>query len=90
MTSQTISSLAVLISESTAKIQDYLAAKGLPTPSFDVDGPGESLIPADAEEILKARSALIDATEKLRRLTLGPRDYLMSFEVCFLSSRPCK
>lgn len=88
MASQTISLLAVLISENTTKIQEYLTAKGLPTPSFDVDGPRDSLIPAEAEEIQMARIAVIDATEKLRRLTLGPRDHLMSFEVVLSLIRP--
>lgn len=85
MTAQTILSLSAIISENTLKIHEYHVANGLPTPSFDINGPRESLISGDAHEIQAARVAVVDATEKLRRLTLGPRDYLMSFIVCLLA-----
>lgn len=81
MASDTIMSLAAIISDNTSKINAYLIEKGIPLPSFDVDGPTECLIPTEAEDIHAARVAVVDATLKLRRLTLGPRDHLMSYTV---------
>lgn len=76
--SSRISILSSRIAENTKKLDDYLAAHGLPTPSFDVDGPATSQIPSGAPEIEAARIAIIDDTQELRRLVLGPRDYLMN------------
>lgn len=83
MASPTILSLSAIISENTLKIHEYLVENGHPTPSFDVDGPMDSLIPEEARDIQAARSAVIDATQKLRRLTFGPKEFLMNFIVGF-------
>lgn len=82
MATATISELASIIATNTAKVNEYLASKNLPLPSFDVNAPSTSLIPPEAEEIEAARAAVIEATTKLHRLMLGPRDYLQSFTVC--------
>jgi hypothetical protein len=81
MTSLSITELAKIISENTAKVDEYLATQGLPQPSFDVNAPSKSLIPSEAVEIEAARAAVIDATLMLRDLMLGPKEYLMSFTV---------
>lgn len=73
--------LANRIAANTAKLNDYLQSKGLPLPSFDQDGPSDSLVPKDQFEVEAARVAIIDDTAELRRLVLGPRDYVMSFQV---------
>lgn len=78
--------LAKRIAANTETLQNYLTAHGLPTPSFDIDGPKDSLVPKTATEIEAARVAIIDDTQELRRLVLGPREYLMSYSVrCFPS-----
>ncbi|KAL9118984.1 MAG: hypothetical protein Q9187_004464 [Circinaria calcarea] len=74
-----IQELALIISSSTSKVNDYYTSKGLPFPSFAVDAPSSSLISPKDEEVEAARNAIIDATLKLRILMLGPRDYLQSF-----------
>jgi hypothetical protein len=88
MTTATISELASIIATNTAKVNDYLSSKNLPSPSFDVNAPSTSLIPPEAEDIESARAAVIDATTKLHRLMLGPRDYLQSFTVRPLPPKP--
>lgn len=87
-TTTTISELASIIATNTAKFDKYLSSNNLPSPSFDVDAPSTSLIPPEAEEIEAARAAVIDATTKLHRLMLGPRDYLQSFTVRLQPPQP--
>lgn len=81
MSTSRISELSSRIAANTTKLSDYLVAHGLPTPSFDIDGPLDSLIPEDQPDIEATRFAIIDDTQELRRLVLGPRAYLMSFSV---------
>lgn len=73
--------LAKRIAANTEKLQSYLSSHKLPTPSFDVDGPKDTLIPKTETETEAARVAIVDDTEELRRLVLGPREYLMSYTV---------
>ncbi|KAM7206072.1 S-adenosyl-L-methionine-dependent methyltransferase [Naviculisporaceae sp. PSN 640] len=74
-----ITELASRIAANTRKLNDYLVAHNLPTPSFDVDGPKDTLVPKQETEVEAARVAIIDDTQELRRLVLGPREYLMSY-----------
>ncbi|KAK6223988.1 hypothetical protein LQW54_000134 [Pestalotiopsis sp. IQ-011] len=71
--------LSARIADNTAKVNEYLNAHHLPTPSIDVSAPLQSVIPKTEVEIEAARVAIIDDTLELRRLMLGPRDYLMTF-----------
>lgn len=84
--SEDIMLLSKIIADNTRKVADYLSSQKLPFPSFNVSGPLDSCVPADAEEVELARQKIIDATQKLQDLMLGPRDYLQSFHVCF----PCR
>ncbi len=79
MSSSRLVELSARIAANTTKVNDYLITHQLPQPSFDVDGPLESLIPKQAIDIEAARVAVIDDTLELRRLILGPRDYLLSY-----------
>ncbi|KAI1427098.1 S-adenosyl-L-methionine-dependent methyltransferase [Xylaria sp. FL1777] len=79
MATSRIVELANRIANNTAKIDEYLRSRNLPTPSFDVDGPRDTLIPKDEVSIESARVAIVDDTLELRRLALGPREYLMSY-----------
>ena len=80
--------LATIIAINAAKVQNYLVANKLPTPSFDVDAPKKSMIPPEAKEIEAAREAVIDATTKPRSLMLGPTDFLLSSTVSTNPSNP--
>jgi hypothetical protein len=81
MAASRIVELASRIAANTNKINDYLVAHNLPTPSFDVNGAQDTLIPKHELDIQSARTAVIDDTLELRRLVLGPREYLMSYTV---------
>jgi hypothetical protein len=77
-----IVSLARLIASETEKIAAHLSQNDRAFPSFDVDGPSTSLISPEATDVETARLAVIDATQRLRQLILGPKDYILSFQVC--------
>lgn len=81
MTTSRIVELSNRIAANTAILNDYLVSHDLPTPSFDENGPKDTLVPKDELEVESARVAIIDDTQELRRLALGPREYLMSYEV---------
>jgi hypothetical protein len=74
--------LARLIASETDKIAAHLSQNERAFPSFGVDGPPTSLISPEATEIETARLAVIDATQRLRTLIMGPRDYLLNIKVC--------
>jgi hypothetical protein len=82
MTSSRIVELSTRIAANTTKLNEYLVSHDLPTPSFDIDGPKDNLVPKEELEVEAARVAIIDDTQELRRLVLGPREYLMSYTVC--------
>lgn len=73
--------LASRIAANTTKLNTYIEAHHLPTPSFDVNGPKDTLVPKEEKDVEAARVAIIDDTQELRRLVLGPREYLMSYTV---------
>ncbi|KAI0465722.1 S-adenosyl-L-methionine-dependent methyltransferase [Xylaria cf. heliscus] len=79
MATSRISELANRIAENTAKLDSYLLRNNLPSPSFDIDGPRDTLIPKNEVDLESSRVAIIDDTLELRRLVLGPREYLMSY-----------
>ena len=78
MARESITELAAIISENTAKVHNYYTSNGLTPPTFDVNAPNDSLIPPEAREAQDARVAVIEATKKLRNYMLGPRDFLLS------------
>jgi hypothetical protein len=72
-----LSELSSIIAQKTSEIEAYLAAKGLPQPTFHADAPVElGPIAREDEDIQKARIDLIDATKELRDLAVGPTDSL--------------
>ncbi|KAK8034305.1 hypothetical protein PG993_009300 [Apiospora rasikravindrae] len=79
MSTNRIVELSSKIAANTAKLNDYLVSKKLPTPSFDLNGPTDSLIPKHNTDMEAVRVAVIDDTLELRQLMLGPREYLMSY-----------
>lgn len=81
MSTTRIVELSSRIAANTAKLNDYLVSNNLPTLSFDINAPTESLISKENTELEAARVAVIDDTQELRNLMLGPREYLMSFTV---------
>lgn len=70
MVSTRIAELAAQIQEHTAKVDEYLQTKGLPSPSFDEDGPVDFGI--ESEEVRKACDAARESSLELHDLLLGP------------------
>ncbi|KAL6715395.1 hypothetical protein ACLMJK_006356 [Lecanora helva] len=70
MSSSRISQLAAQILENTGKVDSYLHDQGLPSPSFDEDGPVDFRI--QSKEVQKAREIALDASLELHNLLLGP------------------
>lgn len=70
MASTRIAELAASIQENTRNVDEYLQRKGLPSPSFDEDGPVDFKI--DDEDIQKAREVALESSLELHELLLGP------------------
>ncbi|EKD17354.1 O-methyltransferase [Drepanopeziza brunnea f. sp. 'multigermtubi' MB_m1] len=64
--------LAATIARETAKLDAYMQASGLPTPSFDVNGPLN--FPRLNDEMQKAREEVIKAAKELGDLMTGPTE----------------
>jgi len=76
-----ISELAAIIAENTAIVDEYLASNGLPTPSFEVDGPEVVPIPPQELNVLAAQDKAIGSTLELHELMKGPTEMLMGIGV---------
>ncbi|KAL7623124.1 hypothetical protein AAE478_006805 [Parahypoxylon ruwenzoriense] len=71
---------AMVILEAAINLQRHLEQHGLPQPSFEVGGRKDWQDVVDHPEILKSRSTLIDASNMLLNLALGPMDILSSLD----------
>lgn len=69
-----IATLAAIIQEETSKVDNYLASNNLPSPSFDVSTPLRLSLPP---EILASRNAVLEASDELTALMLGPVESLV-------------
>lgn len=69
MANSRIAELANIISRNTKHIDEHFAAEGLPTPSFDVDSPPRALLDS---RVIASRQLILDATDELHALMLGP------------------
>lgn len=69
-----IAELASIIHRETDKIDAYLASNNLPTPSFDVSCPPKLFLP---DEIQASRDAVLEASDELSALMLGPVESLI-------------
>lgn len=79
-----LSELTALIQRETGKIEQYLAANGLPALSFDPHAPLDFPVPASNTEIQQARRAVINATQELHDLMVGPSESMrwLAWSVC--------
>ncbi|KAI0448092.1 S-adenosyl-L-methionine-dependent methyltransferase [Xylaria telfairii] len=83
-----IAELSARIAANTTKIDDFLAAQSLPTPSFGPDAATSLFPPSTTDgDILAARQAVLRDTLELRDLMLGPREHLFSAQPNQLLSR---
>jgi len=68
--------LTAIISENTQKIDQYFAANSLPPLSFDSDAPLDFPVPSSNKGIQHARRAVVNATQELHDLMVGPREHI--------------
>ena len=68
-----IAELASLIQHHTLKVEDYISSQGLPSPSFDIGTPAQLQFP---EAIAESQNKVIEATDELHSLMLGPIGFL--------------
>ncbi|GME33715.1 putative o-methyltransferase family 2 protein [Neofusicoccum parvum] len=69
-----LTELTATIQAETAKIEQFLAASGLPGLSFDARAPLDFPVPASNTEMQRARRAVINATQELHDLMVGPTE----------------
>ena len=69
MASSRIAELSEIIARGTRDIDEHLEAEGLPSPSFDANSPPRSLLDS---RIVASRQAILEATDELHALMLGP------------------
>jgi hypothetical protein len=90
---QRLTELSDIIAAKTKAIDDYFKANNLPALTFDPSGPPDFPVPSTNEEIQRARRAVVNATQELHDLMVGPRESVrwMAWSVSLLSafsSRP--
>lgn len=66
--------LSATIHEHTTKVDAYLAENDLATPSFDISCPLKLFLPPD---IRASRDAILEATDELTALMMGPVESLI-------------
>jgi hypothetical protein len=84
--SNRIVELSALIHENTIKVDEFMTANGLPTPSFDISQPPVLPLPHHIDAL---RKAVIDASDELKTLMLGPLPALIDNRVRFSRSYRC-
>jgi 6-hydroxytryprostatin B O-methyltransferase len=78
----TFNEIAATVTETAAEVSRLLKELQLPEPSFNEDS-ASSFDPrqhaaVNNEQLRQARNALINATQDLNRLTMGPIDHITS------------
>ena len=77
-----IAELAAKIAQETAEVDEYRSAKGLPSPSFDANGPVDLTVESSETEV--ARMSAISACLELSDLLQGPVSCLRpAVSICF-------
>ncbi|OCK75619.1 O-methyltransferase [Lepidopterella palustris CBS 459.81] len=66
--------LTSIIAIQTKKVDDYFAQNGLPGLSFDPNAPADFPVPNSNLEIQEARRKVVNATQELHDLMVGPRE----------------
>lgn len=75
MSSRRLSELSSIIVTHTAAINAYLVSRNLPPPSF-LPGPSSDIL--SDETVAESRQAILEATDELHDLMLGPVGILTS------------
>jgi hypothetical protein len=81
--SSRIADLSSTIAHHTALIDKYLAANQLSQPSFASDGPVTLGL---TDELEQSRNVVVQATQELNELMIGPREIVFGHDVRFSKS----
>ncbi|KAL2349851.1 O-methyltransferase [Cryomyces antarcticus] len=73
-TTTRLTELTTIIATETKKVEDYFAQHNLPNLSFAADGPADFPVPGSNGEIQASRRTVINATQELHDLMVGPRE----------------
>lgn len=84
MATSRIAMLASRIAHNTTEVEKLLLAEGLPCPTFDADQP-PTLV--HNPKIVAARKVILEATDELHALMLGPMSLVTSPTVRLLRIR---
>ena len=71
-----IAELTAIISENTQKIDQYFAANNLSPLSFESDAPQDFPVASSNKEIQHARRIVVNSTQELHDLMVGPREHI--------------
>jgi hypothetical protein len=74
MAGSRLTELTGIIATNTKKVDDFLKAEGQPGLAFDVNAPVDFPVPSSNIEIQQARRAVVNATQELHDLMVGPRE----------------
>ena len=74
MVATRIVELAAQIQHNTIRLEQYFRESGLPSPSFEEDGPVDFKI--EPEDVQKAYETALDSTLELHQLLAGPEQCL--------------
>lgn len=77
-TSSKIAALAATIHLHTTKLDEYFISHGISSPTFDINSPASYKLPDD---IAGSRNAVLEATDELHMLMLGPVAFLTTLHV---------
>jgi hypothetical protein len=90
LASPSFTELAAVVASTVETITKTLASKGLPQPSFSVDGPIEFPSSPEFAELQGARLKLIEAAQAIEQLATGPKDYITSQALEVSCDTTCK
>ncbi|CAJ2504087.1 Uu.00g114810.m01.CDS01 [Anthostomella pinea] len=80
-----IGALAQQIATETGKVEAYFEKRGWPMPSFEVDSPDD--FPKLPEDVSRCRREVIEATQELHDLMVGPRESVRWMAWDFMSTQ---
>lgn len=75
-TSEYLTELAAVVTNTTQTITKILTSKNLPQPSFTIDGPIEFPAGPEFADLQAARLKLVEAVQAIEQLAAGPKDYI--------------
>lgn len=77
-----IAELATTIQTHTNKLDEYFHSNDIASPSFDINSPAVVKLP---DEIATSKNFILEASDELQMLVLGPVGFLTNLHVLFVT-----